>query len=71
MKMYNHAHLIFSSENIQYAALLFVETKSLQMYLEKKNTILFRNYNMGPLEMYNGPSQFFIVNPEGRIQLTT
>ena len=39
--------------------------------IQRKNTILFRNYNMGPLEIYSGPSQFYSVKPEGRIQLTT
>ena len=31
------------------------------------NTIIFENYNLTPLDMYNGLSQVFFIKPEGRI----
>ena len=33
----------------------------------ERNTILFENYNLLPLEIHNGPSQIYCIKPEGRI----
>ena len=32
-----------------------------------KNTIVFENYNLTPLDMYNGLSQVYCIKLEGRI----
>ena len=37
----------------------------------ESNTILFRNYNLLPLSVYNGPSQVYCMKPEGRIHWYT
>ena len=39
--------------------------------LEKKPVILFRNHNLLPLKLYNGPFQVYCINPEGRISVIT
>ena len=36
--------------------------------LRQKNTILFVNYNLAPLDMFNGLYQVCCIKPEGRIQ---
>ena len=33
----------------------------------QKNIIFFENYNLTPLDMYNGLSQVYCIKPEGRI----
>ena len=35
--------------------------------LQTKNTIFFENYNLTPLDMYNGLSQVYCNKQEGRI----
>ena len=39
--------------------------------LQTKNTIFFENYNLTPLNMYNGLSQVYCNKPEGRIHKTS
>ena len=34
---------------------------------EKEIQFLFGNYNLKPLDIYNGPSQVYYIKPEGRV----
>ena len=43
---------------------LFVMVKK---HLQTKNTIFLENYNLTPLDMYNGLSQVYCIEPKGRI----
>ena len=43
---------------------LFVKVKKI---FRKKNTIMFENYSLTPLGMYNGLSQVYCIKSEGRI----
>ena len=46
---------------------LFAKEKDLQA----KNTIFLENYNLTPLDMSNGLSQVYYINPVGRIDWNT
>ena len=41
---------------------LFVKTKKI---FRQNNTIFFENYNLSPLDMYNGLSQVYCIKPDG------
>ena len=43
---------------------LFVKVKKI---VRQMNTLLFKNYYLTPLDMYNGLSQVYCIKPEGRI----
>ena len=43
---------------------LFVKVKKI---FRPKNTIFFENYNLTPLDMYNGLSQVYCIKPKGKI----
>ena len=41
--------------------------KKVKKNFRQKNTIFFENYNLTPLDWYNGPPQVYCIKPEGRI----
>ena len=47
---------------------LFVKVKQI---FRQINTLLFENYNLKPLDMYNGLSSVYCIKPEGRIHKYT
>ena len=39
--------------------------------IQTKNTIFFLNYNLTPLDIFNGLAQVYCIKPEGRIRKYT
>ena len=44
-----------------------IRCKGKKNIFRQKNTIFFFNYNLTPLDMYNGISQVYCIKPEGII----
>ena len=38
-----------------------------KLIFRQKDSIFFENYNLTPLDMYNGLSKSYCIEPEGRI----
>ena len=50
--------------NLHFIRVYTVEVKNT---FRQKNTIFFENYNLTPLDMYNGLAKVYWFEPEGRI----
>ena len=63
----NECNIVVSTESIMLhfiRSTLFVKVNKI---FRQKNTFFFLNYNLTPLDMYNGISQVYCIKPERRI----
>ena len=52
---------------MRYFIMGYTVTVKIKKDLQTKNSLFFENYNLTPLDMYNGLSQVYFIKPEGRM----